>query len=105
MRYIYEGEIYDYLTDAIESAFSEDDYEEYLNDNEEIVRIGAYLTYGQGAVLRAVDPVAFRCAYLEHIDFIADDDRDAAMEEFGIEEYDDAYNEDEDGIDLEAVTA
>lgn len=83
IRYIYDGELYDDITDAIAEAFTEDDYEDFLNDDEPI-RIGG-LQYSAGFVQRRVDPVAFRCDYL---DYIGTMDAEDAIEEFGIEIYD-----------------
>lgn len=78
--------IYDDITDAIADVLTEDDYEDFLNEEEPEIRIGT-LTYGAGHVLRTVDPVAFRCAYLEHIDAIAQDEEEA-MRMYGIDIYD-----------------
>ena len=51
---IEESDIYD----IVDREYSEDDYEEMLNDIYDTVKIGA-LEYEPGHVLREVDPIAF----------------------------------------------
>lgn len=99
IRYIYDGELYDDITDAIADAFTEDDYEDLLN--EESIRIGG-LQYSAGFVQRRVDPVAFRCDYLDYIGMM---DAEDAIEEFGIEIYDpEEYRCDADGSEDDDAT-
>lgn len=78
--------IYDDITDAIADVFTEDDYEDHINETDPEIRIGT-LTYAAGTVLRTIDPVAFRCSYLEYIDDIAQD-KEEAMRMYGIDIYD-----------------
>jgi chaperonin cofactor prefoldin len=61
-------------TMEVSDFYDEDDFEEFLND--ETVSIGN-LTYGQGDVLKSVDPTAFRCAYNDHLDTLDIEDFDA----------------------------
>ena len=63
---IEESDIYD----IVDSEYSEDDYEEMLNDCYETVKIGS-LEYEAGTVLKAVDPIAFRVGMSDETDYIA----------------------------------
>ena len=65
---IEESDIYD----IVDSEYSEDDYEELLNDIYETVKIGS-LEYEPGTVLKAVDPIAFECGRSEEADYIAEE--------------------------------
>lgn len=46
---------------AYEKEYDERDFEDMLNENYEEVNVLG-ITYGAGTVLKAVDPIAFRCA-------------------------------------------
>lgn len=106
MAYIYDDERYDELADAIREAFTMDDYEEDINEREEEVEIGLYLSWGRGTVFRTMDLVAFEIAYDEEIDLLAEDVRDS-MERFGIEEdyCDEDIEDDAEDVGAEAVEA
>ena len=62
---IEESDIYD----IVDSEYSEDDYEELINEIESTVKIGN-LEYEPGAVWRAVDPCAFECGRSEEVDYM-----------------------------------
>ena len=62
---IEESDIYD----IVDSEYSEDDYEELLNEIEPIVKIGN-LEYEPGRVLKEVDPIAFDIGRSEEVDYM-----------------------------------
>ena len=64
---IEESDIYD----IVDREYSEDDYEELLNEIEPTVKIGS-LEYEPGMVLKAVDPIAFGCGRSQEADYIAE---------------------------------
>ena len=65
---IEESDIYD----IVDREYSEDDYEELLNDIYETVKIGS-LEYEPGTVLKAMDPIAFEYGRSEEADYIAEE--------------------------------
>ena len=91
---IEESDIYD----IVDREYSEDDYEEMLNDIYDTVKIGA-LEYEPGRVLREVDPIAFDCGRDDEVDSIVNEIIDAKEPTdsygFGIE-YDDSEDDSED---------
>ena len=86
---IEESDIYD----IVDSEYSEDDYEELLNEIEPTVKIGS-LEYEPGHVLREVDPIAFRVGMSDETDSIASDiiesEEPTDSYGFGIEYIDDS---------------
>lgn len=60
------------IWDIIEDNYSEEDFEEFLNENYEVVKIGN-LTYLAGWALRRMGPIAFRCGRSDEVDQIASD--------------------------------
>ena len=74
MTWKYNGELIEEsdIYDIVDREYSEDDYEEMLNDIYDTVKIGA-LEYEPGHVLREVDPIAFECGRSEDADAIASD--------------------------------
>ena len=71
MTWKYNGEIIEEsdIYDIVDSEYSEDDYEELLNDVYETVKIGS-LEYEPGTVFKAVDPTAFECGRSEEVDYM-----------------------------------
>ena len=80
-------------SDVIYEYYSEEDYENDLNESYGDVVIAGH-AYETGLALRAVDPVAFRMGYSESLDYYARD-----PESLGFEEVDD----DEDDYDSDSV--
>lgn len=74
MTWKYNGEIIEEsdIYNIVDSEYSEDDYEELLNECYETVKIGN-LEYEPGRVLREVDPIAFRVGMSDETDSIAKD--------------------------------
>lgn len=79
--------------DVIYEYYSEEDYENDLNESYGDVVIAGH-AYETGLALRAVDPVAFSTGYSESLDYFARD-----PESLGFEEVD----EDDDDYDSESV--
>ena len=90
---IEESDIYD----IVDREYSEDDYEELLNEIEPTVKIGS-LEYEPGTVLKAVDPIAFECGRSEEVDYIAHEiiynEEPTDNYGFGIEYVDDESEDD-----------
>ena len=63
---IEQNDIYDIVADN----YDMNDFEDYLNDSCETVNVCGY-EYEQGSILRKIDPVAFKCAYDDEVDYIA----------------------------------
>ena len=71
MAWKYNGELIEEsdIYNIVDSEYSEDDYEELLNECYETVKIGS-LEYEPGTVLKAVDPIAFECGRSEEVDYM-----------------------------------
>lgn len=72
-EYLTDNEMERKIYEWWEDNYTEDDFETDLNDtNEDVSVCGA--DYSQGFLLRRADPVAFRCAYNDEVDFLATED-------------------------------
>ena len=74
MTWKYNGEIIEEsdIYDIVDDNYSDDDYEQLLNDNYETVKIGN-LEYEAGRVLREVDPIAFDMSCSEEVDYMVEE--------------------------------
>lgn len=63
---IEENDIYD----IVAACYDEDEFEGFLNENHDMINVYGY-EYEAGRVLRAMDEVAFTCAYNDEVDHIA----------------------------------
>ena len=74
MAWKYNGELLEEsdIYNIVDNEYSEDDYEELINECYETVKIGS-LEYEPGRVLREVDPIAFRVGMSDETDSIAQD--------------------------------
>lgn len=72
-EYLSDNEMERKIYEWWENNYTEDDFENDLNDtNEDVLVCGS--EYSQGFLFRRADPVAFRCAYLDELDFLASED-------------------------------
>ena len=89
---IEESDIYD----IVDSEYSEDDYEELLNEIEPTVKIGN-LEYEPGRVLKEVDPIAFDIGRSEEVDYMVQEiiyaEEPTDSYGFGIEYIDDSEDD------------
>ena len=76
---IFESEIYD----LIPELYSENDYEEFLNESYSLVEVCG-TTFEQGTALKELDYTRFKCDYLDECNYIA-------MEIIRNEDEEDAY--------------
>lgn len=101
MTWKYNGELIEEsdIYDIVDSEYSEDDYEELLNECYGTVKIGS-LEYEAGRVLREVDPIAFRVGMSDETDSIAkeiiNDQESIDNYGLGIEYIDDSEDDSED---------
>lgn len=72
-EYLSDNEMERKIYEWWEDNYTEDDFENDLNDcNEDVTVCGT--EYSQGFLLRRADPVVFRCAYLDELDYLAGED-------------------------------
>ena len=74
--------------DVIYEYYSEEDYENDLNESYGDVVIAGH-AYETGLALRAVDPVAFSTGYSESLDYFARDPESLGFEEVDEDDYED----------------